>query len=43
MASYYVWSGATGIANGSSWANAFITLIGRVLRQGRGRYVLRRT
>src|SRR5262245_57755290 len=26
MASYYVWSGATGSNNGSSWANAFTTL-----------------
>jgi hypothetical protein len=26
MASYYVWSGATGSGNGSSWANAFTTL-----------------
>ena len=26
MASYYVWSGATGSANGSNWANAFTTL-----------------
>lgn len=26
MASYYVWSGATGSANGTSWANAYTTL-----------------
>ena len=26
MAAYYVWSGAAGSANGSSWANAFTTL-----------------
>ena len=26
MAIYYVWSGAGGSANGSSWANAFTTL-----------------
>jgi hypothetical protein len=26
MATYYVWSGATGSANGSSWANAYTTL-----------------
>jgi len=26
MASYYVWSGATGSANGSSWANAYTQL-----------------
>src|SRR5262245_8321251 len=26
MASYYVWSGATGSNNGSNWANAFTTL-----------------
>jgi len=26
MASYYVWSGAAGSANGSSWANAYTTL-----------------
>lgn len=26
MASYYVWSGATGSANGSSWANAYTKL-----------------
>jgi len=26
MASYYIWSGATGSANGTSWANAYTTL-----------------
>ena len=26
MAAYYVWSGATGSANGTSWANAYTTL-----------------
>jgi len=26
MASYYVWSGATGSANGTTWANAYTTL-----------------
>lgn len=26
MASYYVWSGAAGAANGTSWANAYTTL-----------------
>jgi hypothetical protein len=26
MADFYVWSGATGTANGSSWANAYTTL-----------------
>jgi hypothetical protein len=26
VASYYVWSGATGSANGTSWANAYTTL-----------------
>ena len=26
MASYYVWSGAVGAANGTSWANAYTTL-----------------
>jgi hypothetical protein len=26
MASYYVWSGATGAANGTSWTNAYTTL-----------------
>lgn len=27
MASYYVWSGATGTGTGASWANAFTTLV----------------
>jgi hypothetical protein len=27
MASYYVWSGATGSANGTTWANAYTTLV----------------
>ena len=27
MADYYVWSGATGAANGTNWANAYLTLI----------------
>ena len=26
MANYYIWSGATGAANGTSWANAYLTL-----------------
>ena len=26
MASYYVWSGATGAANGTSWANAYVAI-----------------
>lgn len=26
MANYYIWSGATGVADGSSWADAFTTL-----------------
>ena len=26
MASYYVWSGAAGAANGTSWVNAYTTL-----------------
>jgi hypothetical protein len=26
MASYYVWSGATGTGTGASWANAYTTL-----------------
>ena len=30
MADYYVWSGATGTGDGSTWANAYTTLLGAV-------------
>ena len=36
MASYYVWSGAAGSANGSSWANAFTTLTAAVVTEVAG-------
>lgn len=36
MASYYVWSGATGAADGTSWANAYTTVTAAIASKAAG-------